>query len=581
MNTDYITLVIYLILLLTLGAYFARFNRNLSDFIRGGAQGTWWIVGMSMFISGISAFTYTGAASAAFQAGWSLFAMYFANVASFVVSGLFLAKWFRQTRALTVADIIRDRFGVAMEQFNAYAGVVMNPISGGIQLWALAGFASSTFGFPLKTTIIVIGAIVVLYSTTGGKWAVMATDFVQGLIMMTITVVVAILALNYIGGFGAFGFYFSDPRFANDYKFFNDFGQFPGDKFTWYWMIVIFFISFQQQISIGHAYRFLVVKDGREAQTASWLAGGLMVFGILLWFIPPMVGRFMFESEILGLAGATPSDGAYAYVALKILPKGLVGIMIAAMFAATMSSMDTSLNGQVGIIVRNIIPRIRQRLGKEPLRQATEMRLCRLLTVLLGCLLITYSLLWILQKDVVMFDAYLTISSVIGIPLGLPMLVGLYLKRLWKWSYFLIIGACLLPSAYALYDSNVNDAVWTIQDRAVWIFIFGFATSALCVWLSKRNDAQYVKQEAEFFETMARPVDFEAEIGADLDGRQLIVMGNAGLMLGSLLSLLVLVPNDLPGRLWCAAVAGTILVIGYVLKRKGVSVERVRTTSET
>ena len=135
MDTEYITLIIYMILLLTLGAYFARFNRNLSDFIRGGAQGTWWIVGMSMFISGISAFTYTGAASAAFQAGPSLFAMYFANVASFVVSGLFLAKWFRQTRALTVADIIRERFGVAMEQFNAYAGVVMNPISGGIQMY--------------------------------------------------------------------------------------------------------------------------------------------------------------------------------------------------------------------------------------------------------------------------------------------------------------------------------------------------------------------------------------------------------------------------------------------------------------
>jgi solute:Na+ symporter, SSS family len=580
MDTEYTTLIIYMILLLTLGAYFARFNKNLSDFIRGGAQGTWWIVGMSMFISGISAFTYTGAASAAFQAGPSLFAMYFANVASFVVSGLFLAKWFRQTRALTVADVIRQRFGVAMEQFNAYSGVIMNPISGGIQLWALAGFASSTFGFPLKTTIIVIGAIVVLYSTTGGKWAVMATDFVQGLIMMVITIVVAVLAISHIGGFGVFASYFSDPRFANDYKFFNDFGQFPGDKFTWYWMVVIFLISFQGQISMNQTGRFLVVKDGKEAQKASWFAAGLMVFGILLWFLPPMVGRFLYEPEILGLAGDNPSDGAYAYVALKILPKGLVGIMIAAMFAATMSSMDTSLNGQVGIIARNIIPRLRQRLGMPPLGEAAEMWLCRLLTVLLGCLLIGYSLLWVLQKEIKMFDAYLTISSVVGIPLGFPLLVGLYLKRLWKGSFFLIIGACLLPSAYAVYDSTVNGAVWTIQDRAMWIFIFGIISSVVCVWLSKRNDAEYVKKEAAFFETMATPVDFEAEIGTDLDGRQLIVMGNAALTLGTLLSLLVLAPNDLSGRLWCLAVAGTILAIGLFLKRKGISVERIRAGSD-
>ena len=132
MNFEYITLGVYLIMLLTLGAYFARFNRNLSDFIRGGAQGTWWIVGMSMFISGISAFTFTGAASAAFEAGPSLLGMYLANVVAFVIGGLFLAKWYRQTRALTVADIIRERFGVAMEQFSAYVGVVMAPISGSI-----------------------------------------------------------------------------------------------------------------------------------------------------------------------------------------------------------------------------------------------------------------------------------------------------------------------------------------------------------------------------------------------------------------------------------------------------------------
>ena len=106
-------------------------------------------------------------------------------------------------------------------------------------------------------------------------------------------------------------------------------------------------------------------------------------------------------------------------------------------------------------------------------------------------------------------------------------------------------------------------------------------STAICVWLSRWNDAEYVKKEKSFFETMLKPVDFEAEIGVDLDGRQLIVMGNAALTLGSLLSLIVLVPNDLSGRLWCAAVAGTILTIGYILKRKGVAIERIRKASET
>lgn len=569
MQYEYLTLIVYLILLLVLGAYFSRFNRNLSDFIRGGAQGAWWIVGMSMFISGISAFTFTGNASAAYDAGPTLLVIYLANVVSFAASGLFLAKWFRQTRALTLADIVRARFGVAMEQFSIYVGVLLAPIAGSIQLWALAGFASSTFGFPLKTTIVVIGAIVVLYSTTGGKWAVMATDFVQGLIMMVITIVVAALALHEIGGIGAFFSYFSDPRFADDFRFVKEPGQFPDSKFSWHWIVVIFAMQLYGQISLSSAGRFLVAKDGREAAKGSWLAAGLMAFGSLVWFLPPMVARFLYEADVNALDVGNPSNGSYAFIALRLLPDGLVGIMIAAMFAATMSSMDTALNGQVGVIVRNMIPRIREQLGKPPLEPRTEMWLCRFLTVVLGVIVICYSLLWVLQKDIVLFDAYLAISSIIGIPLGFPMLAGLWFKRLWKGSYFLIIFACLLPSAYSWYDGAYNDASWTIQDRATWIFVFGAVATAMSVFLSRFNTPAYDEQERTFFQTMATPVDFESEIGGSFDGRQLIVMGNASLVLGGLLGLIVLVPNPPSGRLLAGAVAGTIVAIGALLRRRG------------
>ncbi|MBT4502486.1 MAG: hypothetical protein HOC74_32435 [Gemmatimonadetes bacterium] len=573
MHIEYTTLIIYLIMLLALGAYFSRFNKNLSDFIRGGAQGTWWIVGMSMFVSGISAFTFTGNASAAYDAGPTFLIIYLANVVSFGISGLFLAKWFRQTRALTLADIIRDRFGVAMEQFSIYIGVLLAPIAGSIQLWALAGFASSTFGFPLKTTIVVIGAIVVLYSTMGGKWAVMATDFVQGLIMMVITIVVAGLALNEIGGLGAFFSYFTDPRFVEDFRFVKDPGQFPNNKFTWHWIIVIFVMQLYGQISLSSAGRFLVAKDAKEASKGSWLAMGLMALGALIWFIPPMVSRFLYEAEISAMNIDNPSNGSYAFIALKLLPDGLIGIMIAAMFAATMSSMDTALNGQVGVIVRNMIPRFREKIGMPPLEPAAEMWLCRFLTVALGAIIIFYSLLWVTQKDIVLFDAYLAISSIIGIPLGFPMLAGLWLKKLWKWSYFVIITACLLPSAYAYYDGQVNDVAWSIQGRAMWIFIFGAISTAVCVFLSKLNDSEYDKKEKTFFATMAKPVDFESEIGGNSDKRQLTIMGNASLVLGLLLCLLVFIPNPLSGRLLAGGVALTIVAIGAILRQRGKSVD--------
>ncbi|HBR94947.1 MAG TPA: hypothetical protein DEA90_12370, partial [Opitutae bacterium] len=226
MFLEYLTLAIYLGVLLLLGMRFARFNNNLSDFIRGGAQGTWWLVGTSMLMAGISAFTFTGMASAAYEAGPSLLVIYLANCAGFAVGGLFLGKWFRQTRAYTTTDIICTRFGISVEQLSAYSGLILAPIGSAIQLYALSLFASTALGLPLVPILITIGVIVVFYSTTGGRWAVMATDFVQSLILFSITFLVFYLTLREIGGFGSFLNYFNDPRFANDYQLINDAGQF-------------------------------------------------------------------------------------------------------------------------------------------------------------------------------------------------------------------------------------------------------------------------------------------------------------------------------------------------------------------
>ena len=75
------------------------------------------------------------------------------------------------------------------------------------------------------------------------------------------------------------------------------------------------------------------------------------------------------------------------------------------------------------------------------------------------------------------------------------MVAGLWFKKPWKGSYFLIIVACLLPSAYAFFDSSLNGAIWTIQDRAMWIFIFGKLATGLSVFLARYNDAEYEERE--------------------------------------------------------------------------------------
>lgn len=566
MIIEYVTLAAYLALLPILGQLFGKVNQNLSDYVRGGAQATWWLAGMSMLMAGTSAFTFTGNASAAFQAGPTVLTIYAANFSALLLGGFFLGARFRQTRAYTVTDVIRARFGPAVEQFSAYTGLFLTPVGAAIQLWALSVFASATFNLPLWLCIVVIGAVVVLYSTTGGKWAVMATDFVQGVILFAITLLVAVLCWQKIGGLGEFFSYFADERFVRDFAFVKPEGAFPSDNFSLKWIVVIFCIAFYHQLSMSSADRYLVVKDGREANLASMFAAVLMIVGALIWLFPPMVARFLYGDEIMAQAINNPAESSYSFIAQKVLPNGLMGIMIAAMFSATMSSMDSGLNRQVGIMARNVVPYLRALFGRsEAMSPRTEVRLCKIMTLVLGGIIIGFALLFAFNKEIILFEAYLIINSTIGIPLLFPLFVGFWIKPLPRWSYFAIFGISLLPSLYSFYDRYAHDVSWTIQDRAMWVFIFGIAGTLLTMPFYRRSPREYKQQVEAFFRLIKTPVDFEREVGVSRTAWQLRLLGWSTLGVGLAFLLFLLVPNPPAGRLGVLFVAGFTLAIGGLL----------------
>lgn len=567
MTLEYLTLAVYLGVLLALGAYFKRFTVNLSDFVRGGGQGSWWLIGTSILMSAISAFTFTGNASAAFEGGPSLLIIYAANCAGFAFGGLFLGRWMRQTRAYTTPDVVKARFGVPVEQFGACFGVLIGPITAAIQLYALSLFASTVMGLPLIPIMIAIAVIVTFYSTSGGKWAVMATDFVQATVMLSITLLICFLSLRAVGGVSEFFAFFKDPRFAEDFKLIKDSGSFPGDRYTMKWAIAIFLMQVNSQLSLSAAGRYISARDGKEASRASWLAFFLMAVGSAVWFIPPMVARFLFETDILNSGIESPADSAYAFIAMKLLPNGMLGMLIAAMFAATMSSMDTGLNNQVGAIVRNIIPRMRGALGRtDPLTTRQEMRICHIATICLGTLITSYALLFVFYGTISLFDASLTVAAVIGVPMSYPMFLGLWLKKLPQWSYFPIFFASLAPSVWSFIDGKFNDTIWTVQDRAIWIMLFGTVAAIICLIFSKHTSVKSRTEVDAFFRTMHTPIDYKTEIGeATVDYEQYFIISKAVLFVGILILLLLFVPNDIFNRLGILFVAGFVLCIGGLL----------------
>jgi len=101
---DLFIIGIYFVVLILVGVVFGRLVKTGKDYFRAGRSGSWWMVGASMFMSGISAYTFVGIAAAIYTAGWSLLVIYMANTTGYILSALFFAAWYRQLRVITFAD---------------------------------------------------------------------------------------------------------------------------------------------------------------------------------------------------------------------------------------------------------------------------------------------------------------------------------------------------------------------------------------------------------------------------------------------------------------------------------------------
>ena len=566
-SLEYLTVGIYLAFLIGLGVYLSRFNKNVSDYVRGGAQGTWWLVGTSAFMSSISAYTFTANNGLAYEGGPTPLFIFLAISSGLLVAALFTGPWLRQSRALTVYDIIRDRFGPEVEQFSAYLWLFTALLGASIQLWALSVFISSVFGFPLIGTIIVLGLVVLIYSTIGGRWAVMATDFLQSLILVPMTLLIAFLCIHKIGGIGAFLDHFNMPEFARDFKLINANGDFIGNKFGWKWIIAMFCVSFFNEISITNAYKYLSVKDGREARKSALLSLVLITCGGIIFLLPGMTSRFLFSAEVAAMQMENPTQSAYAVAALNVLPNGLTGILVAAMFAATMSSMDTGLNGSTGGIVNNLIPAIRRQLKLQPLKEDTRVKLCKFITLLLGAIIITFAVMWEVAEDMDIFEAFMLITSMIVLPMSFPFTVSLFIKRLPRWSFFFILGCGILPSIIAEISGKFYDNPWLFQDKLFWILGCSIVGTLFCMVFYKYSSTEYKERVEAFFTRLHTPVDFGQEVKVDRTHEQLKLMGITSILGGCLLLLLLLVPNSIGGRLSVLFLAGFVIAVGTILRR--------------
>lgn len=569
---DLLVVVFYFCFQFSLGLIFRTFSKDASDYFRAGGSMLWWLVGASCFMCQFSAWTFTGAAGKAYVDGMLVAAIFMGNAIGYLGNAFVTGYRFRRMRVVTAMDGVRDRFGPVNEQVFTWVQVPVSVVYAGIWLNGLAIVVAGFFNVPPVLTIWVVGLVVLFMTVTGGSWAVVASDFMQTVLLMAITLVTCYLALSHpaVGGFSGLVEKLPESHFK--------FWEAEDATFVYVWIFAAFVIQSFKLNNMFDAYRYLCVKEDDHAKKASLMAAILMFIGPFVWFIPAMAARVIkpdgLESVFPNL-GERAYEGAFIFIGMETMPVGMLGLLLCALFAATISSMDTGLNRNAGIMVKNFYnPILRKNASPKELLIAGKVASALFGLVVIGSALIIRSV-----SEFDLFEIMILFGSLVGIPFATSLVWGLFIKDAPQWAGWssLIVGIC-----YSLFAKYLLDPAWfgftelSPRESSDFLYIWsGLGNIVVCsawffftVWIARKFQLKNPKSVEEFFERQARPVKHTEEGGKESDDVQAKMLGFLCFIYGGFISLLgVIIPNPLEGRacFWFCGVL--ILIIGAVLYR--------------
>ena len=494
---DFAVIAGYMVLMLAIGVYAMRFNRGASDYFKGGSRIHWLAAGLSSFMSGFSAWTFTGAAGLAYQHGIVAILLYVGNACTFLLGYfLFAARW-RRARIGTVMEYLVDRYDERTRQAFSWTTISFQLFTGAAMLYGLAVFVAPACGVSVPAAIVGSQAVILAYCVIGGLWAVVITDFLQAAILLPFTVVMFFASLAKVGGIA--GLAAGMPAEATSLALPPGYGW----SYVLCWAVMT---SFGYNTA-AMAQRYFSVEDERASRRIALLCFSLFLVGAFVWFVPPFAMRVLYPDLSSVWPGlANPQESSYALAALTLLPSGLVGIMLAAMFSATMSSLSGVLNLHASIISRDIFPT----LFKKRAGESEKLTVAWVATFAVGVAIMVIALAMAAGRYTV-FGAMVTFNTVMSLAYGPPALLGLVVRRTPSWSGLAAFAVALAVGSigsFALGWGLVTN-VMTVVPASVAVFFLSR--------LLKETDPAHAARHDDFFQRLDTPVDLGAELADSHD----------------------------------------------------------------
>ena len=449
LNTSII--IIYLLSMLFIGWLFSRNNQDEEQFFLGSRKVPWLAVAMSMYASLTSAITYIGLPAIAYQENIALIGVSIASIAVTPFILRFFYPIYHQQQVTTSYQFIKKRFGPMAQKSVALLFVLTRLGWLGTVVYAPSLALSTATGFSLTTCILLMGLVATIYTTFGGLTAVIWTDVIQFIILIGGAIWISITLIHQVDG----GFV-NILDSAYDAGKINIF-EWPPSLFSLSLPIVAisFFLQLMQEYGTDQITVQRMMATGSQKKTFKSIifnAGTDLIIISVLLFIG--LGLFSFY-QTTTLPESIKPDMLMPYYIMHQLPNGINGLLITAIFAAAMSSMDSGINAVTTVILNDF---------KD--NQLNKVLKARYITALLG--LFATSIAFYVSSIGGLIEAFYTFMGLFSAPILALFLLGVFNKNA-KFSDWLI--GLILAIPVTLWLQNVVKVHW------VWFFPCSFITS--------------------------------------------------------------------------------------------------------
>jgi len=352
---DWLIIFLYLAILMVVGFIFYRRNDSSSSFTLGDQSIPGWVLSLSIFATFVSSISYLALPAAAYRENWNPFVFSLSLPIAAIIAVRYFVPLFRKVNSPSAYTLLAVHYGPWARNYAAIMYLLTQVMRTGTILYLMALLTQSLFGWSIPVVIFVTCVSIVIYSLAGGIRAVVWTDAIQAIILISGAIACLILiSIKHPHGFSGIV-----ETGIQAHKFsLGEFGTALSRPTFWVVLVYGLFINLQNfGADQNYIQRYLSSRTMEEARRSAW-QGALLYIPVSALFLLIGTGLFaLYQSGSLqlpaDLLNPAKSDGVFPHFIVTELPQGIRGLLVISIFAAGMSTISTSYNSAATVMLND------------------------------------------------------------------------------------------------------------------------------------------------------------------------------------------------------------------------------------